>query len=61
MKRFRTPSPATVIAVIALFVALGGTGDAASHLDGSAGGARRATHGREERRPGASRRGRSTS
>ena len=43
MKRFRTPSPPTVIAVIALFVALGGTGYAASHLDGSAGGARRAT------------------
>jgi hypothetical protein len=43
MKRVRTPSPGTVIAVIALFIALGGTGYAASHFDGSAGGARQAT------------------
>jgi hypothetical protein len=31
LKRLRLPSPATVIALIALFVALGGTGYAASH------------------------------
>ena len=36
MRKFATPSPALVIAVIALFVALGGTGYAASQVGGGA-------------------------